>query len=32
LIKPLKGTTGDIYGTVVEVTEAAVLIGLVAAL
>ena len=31
LIKPLKGTTGDIYGTVVEVTEAAVLIGLVAA-
>lgn len=32
LIKPLKGTTGDIYGAVVEVTEAAVLIGLVAAL
>jgi adenosylcobinamide-GDP ribazoletransferase len=32
LIKPLKGITGDIYGTVVEVTEAAVLIGLVAAL
>jgi adenosylcobinamide-GDP ribazoletransferase len=32
LIKPLKGTTGDIYGSVVEVTEAAVLIGLVAAL
>lgn len=32
LIKPLKGTTGDIYGTLVEVTEAAVLIGLVAAL
>lgn len=31
-IKPLKGTTGDIYGTLVEVTEAAVLIGLVAAL
>ena len=32
LIKPLKGTTGDIYGTLVEVIEAAVLIGLVAAL
>lgn len=32
LIKPLKGTTGDIYGTVIEVAEAAVLIGLVAAL
>lgn len=32
LIKPLKGATGDIYGTVVEVTEAAVLIGLVVAL
>jgi adenosylcobinamide-GDP ribazoletransferase len=32
LIKPLKGATGDIYGTVLEVTETAVLIGLVAAL
>ena len=32
LIKPLKGATGDIYGAVVEVIEATVLIGLVAAL
>jgi cobalamin synthase len=30
LIRPLKGSTGDIYHTVVEVTEAAFLIGLAA--
>ena len=32
LIRPLKGVTGDIYGAVVELTETAVLIGLVAAI
>jgi len=31
-IKPIRGATGDVYGALVEVTEALVLIGLVASL